>query len=100
VARRRYRHHGMPGVSASLENGVAAIGTRDADLTKQGHMEKTDEMPERFFRYVPTERVAAWQQAGWRVIGQLARAPDAARDVAIMEWIGSTEPIPPDDEVQ
>jgi hypothetical protein len=27
-------------------------------------------MPERFFRYVPTARANAWEQAGWKMISQ------------------------------
>jgi hypothetical protein len=56
---------------------------------------RAEDMPEKNFRYVRAEQVAAWQRAGWRAIGKLARAPDGTRDVIIMEWIGTSEPIEP-----
>jgi hypothetical protein len=57
--------------------------------------------PERFFRYVPTERANAWEQAGWNVISSSLsmRAPldadDPAIDVVIVEWLRAGQPVEP-----
>jgi hypothetical protein len=61
-------------------------------------------MPERFFRYVPHARVAAWEAAGWEVISlPLRQAPvemsnaaiSTPSDVVIAHWLGSGEPVEP-----
>ena len=43
-------------------------------------------MPERFFRYVPRARVAAWEAAGWEVISLPLRWP------ALVEMVGQISP--------
>ena len=64
-------------------------------------------MPERFFRYIPTARASAWQQAGWNVIsvplsmqspaGSEA-AGQSAIDVVIVEWQQPGQPVEPNGE--
>jgi hypothetical protein len=61
-------------------------------------------MPEQFFRYVPTARVRAWEQAGWNVISPplsmrpplgLEHANCSAIDVVIVEWQRPGQPVEP-----
>ena len=54
----------------------------------------TPAMSEGFFRYVALSRVAAYEAAGWQMIGS-TRSPHDAQMVAIMEWDGDEEPIEP-----
>jgi hypothetical protein len=65
-------------------------------------------MPEQLFRYVPCERAAAWEAAGWTVISgplELKPSPErkgaarkrAARPVRMMivEWAQAGHPVEP-----
>jgi hypothetical protein len=59
-------------------------------------------MPERLFRYVPCERAAAWEAAGWKVISRpvkLKPLPElVGRDAVsmmIVEWAQAGHPVEP-----
>ena len=60
-------------------------------------------MPEHSFRYVPYERAAAWEAAGWTVISgplELKQQPEregAARPTRMVtvEWAQAGHPIEP-----
>jgi hypothetical protein len=54
-------------------------------------------MPERSFRYVAPERLAAYVAVGWQVIGS-TRSPHDAQRVAIMEWPAADEPLEPSED--
>ena len=60
-------------------------------------------MPERLFRYVRSERAAAWEAAGWQILmGPLELKPppelegsSRAVHVVIVEWTQAGQPVEP-----
>jgi hypothetical protein len=65
-------------------------------------------MPERFFRYVRSERAHLWERAGWNVISAplMMQPPigfesgdDKPIDVVIVEWQRPGPPVEPEQGV-
>ena len=62
-------------------------------------------MPERLFRYVPCERTAVWEAAGWQILGgplELKPPPELegashALHMMIVEWAQAGDPVEPID---
>ena len=63
-------------------------------------------MPEQLFRYVPCERAAAWEAAGWQILSgplELKPPPELegsgrALPMMIVEWAQAGRPVEPTDQ--